>query len=236
MYAGNRFIQSINQVRMCFSANASFIAGAALTVVGVASLSQVRKPAHLMFASIPLLFAIQQVCEGFVWLSLSDGDFSQWHETFKYAFLVFAQIIWPTWIPLSYLLIEPSPKRRKIIRYFLFAGIVATLLLAYRLLFSTAIAQINGCHISYEIDSTKTMMIATGILYVSTIVIAPFISSCKRTFILATANVVSLTVTQLFFDVYLVSVWCFFAAVQSVLVFFVMREMRGVIKERLPKF
>ena len=211
---------------MCFSANASFIAGAALTVVGVASLSQVRKPAQWMFAAIPLLFAIQQVCEGFVWLSLSDGVFSHWHGTAKYAFLIFAQIIWPTWIPLSYLLIERSPKRRKIIRYFLFAGIATTLLLSYRLLFSNAIAQIDGCHISYKIDSTTTMMIVTGILYLSAIVVAPFISSWKRAFILATANLVSLTVTQLFFEVYLVSVWCFFAAVQSVLIFFVMREMR----------
>lgn len=211
---------------MCFSANASFIAGAALTIVGIASVSQVRKPAQLMFASIPLLFAIQQVCEGFVWLSLSDPGYAQWHVFTKYTFLIFAQIIWPTWIPLSYQLIERSPKRRKIIRYFLFSGIAATVILTYRLLFSTAVAQIDGCHISYEIDSTTTMMILTSILYLSAIVLAPFISSWKSALYLATANVVSLVVTQLFFDAYLVSVWCFFAAVQSVLIFFVMREMR----------
>jgi hypothetical protein len=226
MCAGNRIIPSFNPVRMCFSANASFIAGAALTVVGVASLSQVRKPAQLMFASIPLLFAIQQVCEGFVWLSLSNSAFYHWHGTAKYAFLIFAQIIWPAWIPLSYLLIERSPKRRKIIRYFLFAGIATTIMLTYRLLFSTAVAQIDGCHISYDIGSTKMMLILTGILYLSAIVVAPFLSSWKSAFYLAATNVVSLTVTELFFDAYLVSVWCFFAAVQSVLIFFVMREMR----------
>jgi len=211
---------------MCFSANASFIAGAALTVVGVASLSQVRKPAQVLFAAIPLMFAIQQVCEGFVWLSLSDPYFSQWHSFAKYAFLFFAQIIWPTWIPLSYYCIERSPKRRKIIRYFLFGGIVTTLLLTYRLLFMNAVAEINGCHIAYHIEGTTALLIATGILYIGAIVFAPFFSSWKTAFFLASANVLSLLVTQLFFEVYLVSVWCFFAAAQSVLIFFVMREMR----------
>jgi hypothetical protein len=211
---------------MCFSANASFIAGAALTVVGVASLSQVRKPAQVLFAALPLMFAIQQICEGFVWLSLSDPYYSQWHSFVKYAFLLFAQIIWPTWIPLSYLLIERSPKRRKIIRYFLLGGIAATILLTYRLLFMNAVAEINGCHIAYYIEGTTPMLIATGILYSSAIVIAPFFCTWKTALYLASANVVSLLVTKLFFEVYLVSVWCFFAAAQSVLVFFVMREMR----------
>jgi len=212
---------------MCFSASASFIAGAALAVAGVASVSQVRKPVHLVFASIPLFFAIQQICEGFVWLSLSDPDFVQWHIVAKYSFLVFAQIIWPFLIPLSFLLIEPDPKRRKIIRYFLFAGIAGSIILTCRLLF---LAKIDGCHISYKIGAFKTMLIVTGILYIAAIVVAPFFSSWKNGIVLAVVNVVSLVITQLFYEAYLVSVWCFFAAVQSVIVFFVMREIKRNLK------
>lgn len=211
---------------MCFSASASFIAGAALTVVGVASVSQVRKPVHLVFASMPLFFAIQQICEGFVWLSLSDPNFVGWHVAVKYSFLVFAQIIWPFFIPLSFLLIEPDPKRRKIIRYFLSAGILGSGILTSRLLFFPAVAQIDGCHISYEIGAYKAMQIVTGVLYIASIVIAPFFSSWRNGIVLAVVNVVSLVVTQVFYEAYLVSVWCFFAAIQSVIVFFVMREMK----------
>ncbi|MDF3029013.1 MAG: hypothetical protein K0S23_3320 [Fluviicola sp.] len=211
---------------MCFSASASFIAGGVLTIAGVASISQVRKPAHLIFASMPLLFAIQQVCEGFVWLSLSDTGFSVWHTFAKYAFLIFAQIIWPFWIPLGYLGIERLPERRKIIRYFLFAGIAVSILLTCRLIFSPAIAQIDGCHISYRIGTTTVLQIVTGVLYIAAIVIAPFFSTRKRAIALAVANVVSLVVTQVFFEAYLVSVWCFFAAVQSVLVIAIMREIK----------
>jgi hypothetical protein len=211
---------------MCFSASASFIAGSVLAVAGLASISQVRKPAHLLFACIPLIFAIQQVCEGFVWLSLSDTGFSGWHTFAKYAFLIFAQVIWPFWIPLAFLSIERLSERRKIIRYFLFAGIAVSIMLTWRLIFSPAIAQIDGCHISYNIGTTTVLQIVTGVLYIAAIVIAPFFSSWKRAVTLAVVNVVSLVITQVFFEAYLVSVWCFFAAVQSVLVFFIMREIK----------
>ena len=211
---------------MCFSASASFIAGGALTIAGVASISQARKPSHFIFACMPLLFAIQQICEGFVWLSLSEPEFDKWHNIAKYAFLIFAQIIWPFWIPLSFLSIERIPERRKILGYFVVAGVIGSIMLTYRILFSTAVARIDGCHISYEIGASKTLLIVTGVLYIAAIVVAPFFSSWKRSIALASANVVSLVVTQVFFEVYLVSVWCFFAAVQSVLVFFIMREIK----------
>jgi hypothetical protein len=194
---------------------------------GIISVRQVRKPAHLIFAGIPLLFGIQQFFEGVVWLSLSDTTLTGWHAPAKYAFLFFAQAIWPFWIPLAFLLIEPAPERRRIIGYFLLAGILVSLLLAYRLLFSTAAAHIDGCHIAYDIATPRTLLIVTGGLYIAAIVVAPFFSSWKKAILLASVNVVSLVVTQLFFEVWLVSVWCFFAAVQSVLVILVMREING---------
>jgi len=211
---------------MCFSANASFIAGAALTVAGVVSVSQVRKPAHLIFACMPLFFAIQQICEGFVWTSLTNPDFASWHEPSKYAFLVFAQVIWPFFIPLSILSIEPSPKKRKIILYFLFIGIACSLILCYRLFFLQASAQIDGCHIAYKIGWSKIMLAITGTLYLTAIVISPFFSSWKNAVILAAVNVLSLVTTEVFYEAYLVSVWCFFAAAQSVLVVLVMRDIK----------
>lgn len=211
---------------MCFSANAGFIAGAALTVAGVVSISQVRKPGHLIFASMPLLFAIQQICEGFVWTSLTNPDYASWHEPSKYAFLLFAQVIWPFFIPLSILTIEPSSKRRKIIRYFLIIGIACSLILCYRLFFVTASAEIDGCHIAYRIGWSKTMLTITGTLYLTAIVISPFFSSWRNAIVLAFVNVVSLVTTEVFYEAYLVSVWCFFAAAQSVLVILVMRDIR----------
>ena len=54
---------------MCFSAPASFIAGAVLATVGVVTLRMATRPAQIAFAAIPLLFGIQQLFEGLILLS-----------------------------------------------------------------------------------------------------------------------------------------------------------------------
>ncbi len=215
---------------MCFSASASFIAGAALIGVGIIAISQVRKPAHLLFAGIPLLFAIQQIFEGFLWLSLTRSDYLHSHTSAKYGFLVFAQFIWPFWVPLSFYCIERFPERRKILRYFLFAGIAVSLLLAYRLLFSPVVAKIDDCHISYEITSSTAMQVITWMLYLTAIIVPPFFSTWRNSIYLAITNLAALIITQVFYEAYLVSVWCFFAALQSIMVLVVLREMRRKLK------
>ena len=55
---------------MCFSANASFGAGVVLTIIGVAAIKKVQHPSQILFASIPLLFAVQQISEGILWITL----------------------------------------------------------------------------------------------------------------------------------------------------------------------
>jgi hypothetical protein len=54
---------------MCFSASASFIAGTSLSVIGVAAIRRTRARTELPFAMIPLLFGIQQLIEGVIWLT-----------------------------------------------------------------------------------------------------------------------------------------------------------------------
>ena len=55
---------------MCFSATASFTAGTALTAVGGLTVRKSRGKAELPLALVPLLFGIQQLTEGVLWLSL----------------------------------------------------------------------------------------------------------------------------------------------------------------------
>ena len=52
---------------MCFSAAASFTAGAALSVVGVITVRRSRGAVELPLALVPLLFGIQQITEGVLW-------------------------------------------------------------------------------------------------------------------------------------------------------------------------
>ena len=54
---------------MCFSATASFSAGAVLLGLGALTLKSARRPRELLYAAIPLLFAIQQLSESVIWLT-----------------------------------------------------------------------------------------------------------------------------------------------------------------------
>ena len=80
---------------MCFSAGASFGAGAILSVVGVASIRKAQSPSKILFASIPLLFAMQQITEGFLWLSVTDPTYASLEQVTTFGFLFFAQVAWP---------------------------------------------------------------------------------------------------------------------------------------------
>jgi heme A synthase len=79
---------------MCFSATASFSAAAVLGTVGVVALNKVKSKDQLMFASIPLLFGIQQAIEGLVWVSLTHSSDVFLRQFFTYGFLFFAQVLW----------------------------------------------------------------------------------------------------------------------------------------------
>jgi len=78
---------------MCFSANASFAASAVTGVIGIIAITKTRTTPQLLFATIPLLFSVQQLSEGVVWLSLKHISLAPWRPLFLYVFLVFATII-----------------------------------------------------------------------------------------------------------------------------------------------
>jgi hypothetical protein len=54
---------------MALEPEASFIAGASLSAVGVVTLKKAETKAELPFAMIPMLFGIQQLTEGIIWLT-----------------------------------------------------------------------------------------------------------------------------------------------------------------------
>ncbi len=97
---------------MCFSPTASFISGSILITTGIYSLRQVRSSSAVPFASIPLLFGIQQIVEGVVWLSFGSVTL---HSIATTMFVMFSHVFWPIFVPLAIWLIEKNPIRKKMI-------------------------------------------------------------------------------------------------------------------------
>lgn len=212
---------------MCFSASASFGAGAILSVIGIASIKKVQEPKQITFACIPLLFSIQQITEGILWLALAKAEYGLVQQITTYVFIFFAQVVWPIWVPFS-ILIYTSKEKRKFINYILvFIGLIVSLYLAYCLLSFHIEAKVIGNHISYIQNYPIALREFGIILYFLATVVPPFFTSIKRMWILGTLILISYIITAVFYEDYIVSVWCFFASIISIAVYAILHKTKA---------
>jgi len=209
---------------MCFSAGASITAGVLLTFAGTETLRKVHRPSQIVFASIPLFFAFQQFSEGIVWLTIPRQAFAGLQAVATYLFLVMAQFIWPMLVPLSVLLMEKNRTRKKILWALLAVGAAVSFYYLYGLVVYRAHAEISYMHINYMSNFKGTLSrIPTAVYLVATL--APvFVSSVKRAYMLGVIIGLSAVVSIIFFTQCLISIWCFFAAVVSFIIYYTIRE------------
>ena len=210
---------------MCFSASASFTAGAVLTIIGVVSITKTKHPSHLLFASIPLLFGMQQIAEGFLWVTLPNPEYEPIQQLFTHIFLFFAQTLWPIWVPFSILLLTPKLSRKFSAKVLVFFGLIVGVCLAFCLLNFTVSAKIVEQHIVYLQDYPPKFRITGIILYVLATIVPPFFSKIKFMWLLGTTILISYIITAIFYDHYLLSVWCFFSSVISLSIYLIIREL-----------
>lgn len=216
---------------MCFSAQASFAGSAVITAIGVATLTKVKKPSQIPFAVIPLLFGIQQCAEGILWITLKSGTADSLQSAAAYIFLITALVIWPTMIPFSMLLLEKGPQRKKLLTGLTAMGGIVSLYYAFCLIFYRVYPQIQSFHIIYIDEFPGRLVDIAFILYLATTILPLFVSSVKRMWIFGVLIAGSCLVTEIFYAQYLTSVWCFFAALISIAIFWIMCEMQGKKKQ-----
>jgi hypothetical protein len=211
---------------MCFSPEASFAGGIIISAIGVITVKKIHKPSQILFACIPLFFGFQQIAEGFVWLTLPLPEFLVIQKIFVYIFLITAQVIWPVMIPLSVLFMEKSERKRKILTLFLYGGVVLSVYYSFCLFFFSVSPQINGFHIVYNNDCPDSIAMAATVIYLLVTITPLFISSVKKTHVLGILMTLSCIVTIIFFKQYLTSVWCFFAALISGVIYWILKDLQ----------
>ncbi|MFC1875630.1 DUF6629 family protein [Chloroflexota bacterium] len=209
---------------MCFSAGASFTAGVVLSAVGVATQRKARKPTWRLFAGIPLLFGFQQFAEGVLWVTLRSGGHDWLQNAATYVFLIPALVIWPVMIPLSAWFIEEVKKRKKILASLIVLGGIVSLFYAFCLTSYNVTPQIKSFHIQYVHEFPQTLVDIVYLFYIASTVVPLFISSVRWMWLLGIMIAVSYLVTVIFFAQYLTSIWCFFAALSSVVVYWILSK------------
>jgi hypothetical protein len=200
---------------MCFSATASFVAGTGLSALGVATLGATRRRSEIAFAAIPLMFGLQQMVEGALWLSFRF-DAPQINLAMTYLFSMFSHVLWPIYVPFEIGLLETVPGRRAVIWGFQVVGLIVGLYLLFLIVEYpvTAIVADNIVYISPHFYKIPVML-----LYVAATCVSCFFSSIATIRIFGVLALLLFAVAYGFFAVALFSVWCFFAALLSAIIF-----------------
>jgi hypothetical protein len=201
---------------MCFSATANFVGSGVLGTVGVVTLTKVKHRRELLFAALPLLFAIHQFIEGFVWLGL-DGILSPAvaHDMGA-AFMLYAQGLLPFLLPLSIVLFEPDGNSRRRMLPFLVLGGATTLYILWALTAFPLQLYVKGNSIVYINQATNNIVVA--VVYVIATCGSLFFSKIKMMVAFGAANLAIVLIVMGIKRYAFTSVWCAYAAVASVII------------------
>ncbi len=200
---------------MCFSAPVSFIAGITLIAFGVVTVKMTKKKSEIPFAMIPLLFGVQQVVEGMLWLSF-EFEVLRLNMVMTYLFTLFSHVLWPIYVPFSIGLIETVLWRKKLLWGFQAAGAGLSMYLLYSIVKFPVISAIeeNMVYVLPYVRQHPAME-----LYLAATCVAPLFSSHNFVRLFGVLTFVLFFAALWFYTVALFSVWCFFSAVLSVLIY-----------------
>lgn len=200
---------------MCFSATASFIAGVSLTGMGVATVKMTQRKAEIPFAMIPLLFGVQQLIEGMLWLSFKF-EAHLLNVAMTYMFTFFSHVLWPIFMPFSIGLMETVPWRKKVILAFqITGGIVGLYLLYFIIRFPiTSEIKVNVLYIFPHFHKPMVLL-----LYIAATCVSGFFSSHRMINAFGVLALLLFIVAYWFYTVAFFSVWCFFSAILSVIIY-----------------
>ena len=219
---------------MCFSATASFTSGAVLIPVGMYCLRRAIKasPQSVLFAVYPLGFGIQQIFEGLLWLSLGRQLDCQYPAAF--GFMFFSHFFWLWWVPLSVWWLEATGIRKNIALGLTITGAVYGALMYFPVLLNDGWLQIvlMNHSIVYEArliyDGFMPRELVRAI-YAVIVVSSLLTTSDRYVRYFGILILLSVVLAKLFFDYAFISIWCFYAALLSVyIVYMLHKQARGV--------
>ena len=207
---------------MCFSATASFTAGSVLLGVGVLTLRLALASPHshqrhaLPFAAIPLLFALQQLIEGVIWLTFRV-DAPLLNSVMTHAYSFFSHVMWPAYVPLAVWLIEPPGRRRQMQLVLAAGGFAVAAYLLYILLAFPVVSRPTGQHVEYV--SPHFFAAVTMTLYLLSTTASPLFSTHRWVKAFGALALLAFCAAYYFYEKWFISVWCLFAAILSAVIY-----------------
>ncbi|NEQ53828.1 MAG: hypothetical protein F6K11_27475 [Leptolyngbya sp. SIO3F4] len=216
---------------MCFSATASFTATSLLIPAGLyaCKLAVGINPRYLPVALIPCIFGIQQGFEGVQWLAIHNHQADVGHLA-ALGFLAFSHWFWLIWLPLAVFFLEQRPWARKVLLGVTLLGALFGMSLYGPFLLSPGAFAVTAAQGSIDYQTRliydQFFPRAVSRLIYMLIVLGPlWLSQLTQLKIAGGCIALALVVTYLFYNYAFVSVWCFFAAVLSGYIVYVLRTL-----------
>ncbi|HET6153019.1 MAG TPA: DUF6629 family protein [Marmoricola sp.] len=200
---------------MCFAPQADLVAGVVVTGIGIDTLRRTSRRDLLPLASLPLVFGAHQLIETLVWWN-QRGEVSDCvGKPAAWIYAMIALCIVPVLVPFAFYRAGTS-RSVPIGRALVVGGAVSATILFFTLVFGTMHATIDGHHINYHVG-TPVLPFTLGLYIIATC--APgLLANSTSLRVYGTANLVVVALLMWLAQSALVSLWCVWAAVSSVLI------------------
>lgn len=202
---------------MCWNAEASFIGAGVVGVVGVATLTQVKKKEEVLLGALPLGFAFHQALEGVTWLNLDNSVDATLRGWGVHLWVLYAWALLPAWLPIGVRLIEPDERRRRWMVPLLVIGVALSLFMLTQALQPEIEVRVLESNLDYMLPLDIGIYLALP--YILATCLSPILSSHKWILVFGIGNVLALTAATIMKAADFSSIWCTFAAFLSVLIF-----------------
>ena len=146
-------------------------------------------------------------------------------QAMTYVYSVFSHVLWPMYQPFAVGLLEAVRWRKRTLYAFEAAGVSVGLYLLYSLVTRPMVAEVVGKHIAYA--SPHFYLLPVMVLYVAATCVSCFFSSHGFVTLFGVLALLSFITAYIVHVEALVSIWCFFAAILSLLIYVHLR-FRGL--------
>lgn len=236
---------------MCFSAKASFIATGLLVPLGAAAIEIAWAKGQrrmVPLAMVPLVFGVQQACEGVLWLGLEAQPLASIGEPpagmvwASLAFLFFSYAFWPLWMPMAAVWLLPRSRlvQWPLVRALPLLGLLPGVLLWLPLLTHTsqALPHQSGRSLVYALPPWVAHLLPPFLgpaLYAALIVIPLLLVPSARVRGFALTLLGAFALTEWSSSEALTSVWCYASALLSAQILWILQSENEFPATQVPQ-
>ncbi len=210
---------------MCFSPEADLITGAVITAVGIDASRHVAHRAERPLAALPILFGVHQMTEAVVWWDIEGRVPEGLGPAFAWLYLAIAFGLVPWLVPWMVRRIEPDDGRRRAMAGLVGVGVVVAILLMSTIVRGPIHVVDGGNYLAYDVPLAMGGYVTA--LYILATCGSLLLASDRYVVSFGAINLAAVVGLAVLLSAGVISLWCVWAAVTSVVVALHFRRTDG---------